>query len=189
MATKDTQDWLEAYLELCTLIKATIPEIEHIDLWYDQLSYELQEYPYPPKSLFIDFNATSIDTIGIKAQDMNFNVGFIFAFDTVSDSFDDSPNQAIALEFGTTLRKIHSMIHGLSGDNFSSMNRNGFGKENAPQHCIAYRQTYACIIRDYGAIDDTEETDLGAIPVTLQITKGAGTPPEDLEMFPGIPNT
>lgn len=189
MATTDTQDWLAAYLELCILIKAEIPEIEHIDLWYDQLNYEQEEYPFPKHSLFLDFNATSINTVGNKVQEMNFNVGFIHAFDTLSDTFDESPNQSVALEFGVVNRKIHKLLQAKSGDNFSSLDRNGFAKENAPQHVTAYRQTYGCIIQDYGAMDDTAETDLGAIPVTLKIEKGLPVVVDDIQLFPGIPKT
>jgi hypothetical protein len=179
MATQDTQDWLGAYLELAELIKTKIPEIQHVDLWYNQLSYETEEYLYPEKSLFIDFRANSIDTIGNNVQEMNFTIGFIFAFDTLSDSFDDSPNQAVALEFGATLRKIHTLLQARSGANFSSLNRIGMDKENAPAACIAYRQTYSAIIMDYGATPVVEEVDLSTLNIAVEVIKNTDPGPVD----------
>lgn len=183
-AIKDTQDWLAAYLELCTLVKADVTEIKHIDLWHEQLMFEAEEYPFPVHSLFMDFNAIAIETNGLKVQDMVFSIGFLHVFDTLSDTFDGSSNQAVALEFGAVLRKIHRKLQGLSGTNFSSLNRTGFAKESVPfEGIIAYRQTYQCIIRDYAAFDDTEETDLEELDVKLEITKGVTTPEPDTDLY------
>lgn len=181
MAIQDTQDWLAAYIELCTLINDNIPEIKHIDLWYDQLNYELEEYPYPEKSLFIEFNSQSggVNTLGTGAQEIDFNIRFIFAFDTFSDTFDGSENQAAALAFGTIMRKLHALLQMTSGTNFSSLDRNAITKEVAPQHCICYSQTYACVVIDYGAVKDSTEVDLSTIPVTLEVDEGTITPDVD----------
>lgn len=165
---QEEQDWLEAYLELCAIFRAEVPEIQHIDLWYDQLNYADEEYPYPEKCLFMEFNTVGIETLGGNVQDLNTQVRFIFAFDTLSDSYDQSDNQAIALSFGKVMRKIHKTLQGRSGNNFSSLNRVGMGKELAPASCITYAQTYSTIIRDYSALQVTDTTQLQNVKVEIE---------------------
>lgn len=178
---QDIQDWINAYLELCELIGKRIPEIIHKDLWYDQLMEE--DYPYPEKCLFIEFNMDNIDSLGKNVQDLMTQISFIYAFDTLSDTYDQSVNQAIALEFGKTNRKIHSLLQSRSGKNFSALNRISIKREPSPQRCIAYRQTYTCIIRDYSALEETKEVDLAELNITPQVVHGDPPPPQDLAMF------
>lgn len=178
---QEEQDWIEAYLELCAVIRSKVPEIKHIDLWYDQLNYEAEEYPYPEECLFLEFTTVGIDTIGLNVQDMMTQIKFIYAFDTLSDTYDRSVNQAVALSFGKTMRKLHKTLQGLSGSNFSSLNRVGFGKELAPESCIAYGQTYATIIRDYSAMEETETVQLQNMKV--KVNNGVPVPVPDTPLF------
>ncbi len=183
----DNQDWIESYKELCILINKNIPEIKHIDLYHNQLAYEKEEYPFPESSLFIEFNTTSIDTIGIKAQDMNMQIRFIYAFDTLSDTFNGSDNQEIALSFGSVIRKLHSLLQSKSGNNFSSLNRIALLKEPSPEGVIVYAQTYSCIIRDYSATDETTEVILSELspPITAAVEQ-APPPAEQTPILPYI---
>ncbi len=173
-----TQDWIEAYKELCTIINTGVPEIKHIDLWYNQLNYEMEEYPYPESTLFIEFNTDNIQSIGNNAQDMFTRIRFIYCFDTLSDTFDGSENQAVALAFGNIIRKLHHILQNKSGDNFSSLDRISLTKVDAPQHCIAYSQTYNCIIRDYSGVLESTEVDLTA---TVNVSTGASPSTQDDE--------
>jgi len=191
----DNQDWTGAYKELCDIITSEVEEVKHTDLWYEQVSHDMDEYPYPPSSVFFDFNASSIETIGIKAQDMSMQIRVIYAFDTLSDTFKGSLNQSIALSFNPVLRKIHKVLQNKSGDNFSSLNRIGFGRVPAVNGCICYAQTYACIIRDYSATDETETVDMtnppiilhdGAIQPVVDITPLVPPAPEAEPLFPPI---
>lgn len=180
------QDWIEAYKELCAMIThATtgIPEIKHIDLWYNQLNYEQEEYPYPESTLFIEFNTDTIETIGMNVQDMLTRIRFIYCFDTLSDTYDKSENQAVALAFGVVMRKLHKLLQAKSGTHFSSLNRIALTRVEAPEACISYAQTYTCIIRDYGAMQETTEGDMQEANITLEIQKGSAAPPPDMNLF------
>lgn len=148
------QDWIEAYKELCEIIKANVPEIKHIDLWADQFYNE--EYPYPDRSLFIEFFSNEIQTTGEKTQDLIMQIRFILCYQTLSDSFDGSDNQNVALGFGEILRKIHACLQGTYGQNFSAMTRVNLQRVEAPMSCISYSQTYACIVRDYAPVKKGE---------------------------------
>lgn len=183
MENQEQQDWIGAYLELCTLIKASITEIKHIDLWYDQLSFDYEEYPFPEKALFIEFNTDKIDSLGNHVQEMMASIRFIYAFDTYSDTYDGSENQAIALEFGNTIRKLHAVLQGTSGNNFSSLNRTSMKKVIAPEGCCAYAQEYTALIRDYSAMPVAQEQDLQAANITGEIVNGAPPEPPDLALF------
>lgn len=178
-----TQDWLTAYTELCTAISAAIPEIKHIDLDHDQLLFEKEEYPFPESSLFIAFNTDQIITNGLKVQDMMTQVKFIYAFDTLSDTFNGSENQATALAFGTVMRKLHKLLQNLSGTNFSSLDRIALRKEPSPEGCICYSQTYNCIIRDYSAMTETTTGDLADANVTIDLSSGTPPPFPDVKLF------
>lgn len=153
----ELQDWGLAYQELCELIKPSegtggVPEVGHCDLWHEQIDYLPEEYPWPPGALFFNFNATDIQTNGLQVQDMVFEIGVIYCFDTLADSFQDSETKDIALAFIKHLRSIHKVLQGTSGANFSSLDRVGFRRVPAPQYLICYEQRYRCIIRDQSAL-------------------------------------
>jgi hypothetical protein len=178
-----TQDWIGAYLELCVIISHMITEIEHIDLDHDQLLFESKEYPFPESSLFIQFNTDNIQTIGLNVQDINAQIKFTYAFDTLSDTFNGSENQSTALAFGSVIRKLHALLQNLYGANFSSLDRISLRKESAPEGCIAYSQTYNCIIRDYSGMVETTTGDLQDANITLDLGKGAAPSLPDMNLF------
>jgi hypothetical protein len=155
------QDWLEAYKEICALLKHDpdtnpkgIEEVKHYDLWREQVDYMEEEYPWPPGSLFLEFNCVGIDTDGLGVQNMNFEVGVIFALDTLGDTYIESETMDVALAFGAVLKKIHNKLQGTAGESFSSMSRIGFRRVSAPQYLMVYKQTYSTIIRDMSGMKE-----------------------------------
>lgn len=161
------QDWIEAYKELCTIIKAGVTEVQHIDMWYEQIFNQGEEYPFPTHSIFLEFNADSIVTNGKKVQDMNMLITFYHAFDTLSDTYHTSENQETALEFGLVNRKLHKKLQALEGTHFSSLNRVGFRHVPVPEQAlICYAQTYSCIIRDYAAADEPSMVTIGSLELS-----------------------
>lgn len=177
------QDWIEAYKELCILIETKVPEIKHIDMDHDQLMFEQEEYPFPETALFMDFSTESIQTVGLKVQNMNMQVKFTLAFDTLSDTFHHSDNQAISLAFGGILRKLHKLLQGKSGTHFSSLDRIGLRRAPAPEACIAYSQIYTCIIVDYAAMDETTEGDMLTANIKMDLRKGEPPAGTDMKLF------
>jgi hypothetical protein len=175
-----TQDWIEAYKELCAIIKTNINEIDHIDMFYDQIFSPQSEDPFPPNCVFIEFNTESIKTIGLKAQDLEMAITFYHCFETLSETYHTSDNQAIALAFGAIQRKLHNKLQALTGVNFSSLNRIGLKRIPTPNtSLIVYALTYTSIIRDYAAIDEFTDVTIG------EVTIEEGTAPAltDLGMF------
>lgn len=166
----DLQDWGLAYQELCELLKPKsgiggVPEVKHCDLWHEQIDYLPEEYPWPPGAVFFNFNAIDVQTTGQQIQDMVFEIGVIYCFDTLSDSYQESETQYLALLFIKHLRGIHKILQGTSGANFSSLDRVGFRRVPAPQYLICYEQRYKCIIRDQSALPTRGEATLTKVSV------------------------
>lgn len=175
-----TQDWIEAYKELCTIIKNSVTEIEHIDLFYDQIYSPQTEEPFPSNCVFIEFNAESIKTIGLNVQDLEMQITFYHCFETLSETYHTSDNQATAFAFGAIQRKIHNTLQNLIGTHFSSLNRIALKRMPTPNtSLIVYALTYTTIIRDYAAI--VEPTDVTIGEVTIE--PGTAPTPQDLGMF------
>ncbi|HXU28143.1 MAG TPA: hypothetical protein VN698_13010 [Bacteroidia bacterium] len=175
-----TQDWIEAYKELCTLIKAKVTEVKYTDLWYQQIDFEQKEYPFPRHSVFFEFFCDRTETIGGGAQDMYTSISVYHVFYTYSDTFDEATNQATAFEFGDVIRKINNSLQGTEGVNFSSLNRTGFKRYPADSYLVCYCQTYNTIIRDYSGVKsyDTSKS-LNDIPVNVQVQNQPTEPTGD----------
>lgn len=181
------QDWVEAYKELCAIINNEadpakgVEEVGHIDLWHEQIDFLPEEYPWPSGSLFINFNAVGIETTGKKVQDMNFEISFILVLDTLSDTYNKSDTQEIALAFGLIMRKIHKLLQAKYGANFGPLNRVRFRRIPAPQYLIAYEQTYTSLIRDMSAMDEPAQANLTGSTVKKGFVKPATN--EDIKLY------
>lgn len=175
----EEQDWTEAYKELSAIVKTKIPEIKHIDLWYEQINYLPEEYPYPEQCLFIDINTISIETLGNNVQALNCAITFYHVFDTLSDTFEGSTNQDTALAFMQVNKKIHAAMQGTSGNNFSPLNRTSNKRVPTRETWMIVReQTYDCIIMDYSACKEYTEHTITAV----ELSKGQAPtePPFDM---------
>lgn len=159
----ETQDWGEAYKELCQIIRpkenpeAGIKEIQHIDLWMDQIQHIEEEYPFPPHSVFINFNAEEVKTVGRNAQEMDMRIDIIYSCDTLADTFDGSETQDIALEFIAICKKLHNKLQSRSGTNFSSLDRVGFRRLPSAPYLLVMVQTYSSVIMDYSGVKQMGE--------------------------------
>jgi hypothetical protein len=181
------QDWTEAYKELCVKIKADVPEIKHLDLWYEQIYFEEDEYPYPENCLYLDINIESTKTLGNNAQELECTIGFIHVFDTLSETYHTSTNQAIAFEFIATQKKLHKLLQGLSGTNFSPLDRVSNksipgAKKNG--YLIVRNMMYKCIIIDYSATKEYNTHTITDIDIS---STPAPVPPVWTDIYPDIP--
>lgn len=180
------QDWTEAYKELCILIKPAVPEIKHIDLWYEQINYQKEEYPHPEQCLFIDFVVNEIKTLGGGVQDLECTILFVHVFDTLSETYHGSTNQAIALAFMATQKKLHKLFQGLSGTNFSPMDRVSNKRIPTQEGFLNVRELgYNCIIRDYSAVKEYTEHTITAIGVN----NSQAAPTQWTDIYKDIPTS
>ncbi|MCW5900476.1 MAG: DUF1566 domain-containing protein [Flavobacteriales bacterium] len=146
------QDWGEAYKELCELIKAKVPEIKHVDLYYGQdqvIDSDGKWLPFRAPAVFLDFQAAQVNDVGDLAQQLEMDVTVWVATETVQDTTHGSAGQRRAMQFVGLMRKLHVALHNASGEHYSPLSRVGMQrKADAPPYMYMYGQTYRCIIHD-----------------------------------------
>lgn len=146
------QDWGEAYKDLCAIIKAKLPEIKHIDLYYGQDQVVDQDgnwVPFRAPAIFMEFAAPVVSDLGDNTQQLTMDITMYLCMETVQDTNHGSAGQRRALEFVGLLRKMHMVMHGAEGDHFSPLSRVALAKKaDAPPYMYMYGQTYRCVLLD-----------------------------------------
>ena len=146
------QDWGEAYKELCAIIKAKLPEVKHIDLYYGQDQVVDQDgnwIPFRAPAIFLQFEAAQVNDLGDNTQQLLMDITMYLCMETVQDTNHGSAGQRRAMEFIGVLRKMHMVMHGAEGDHFSPLSRVALAKKaDAPPYMYMYGQTYRCVLLD-----------------------------------------
>jgi len=143
--------WSEIYTEIAEKIKANIEEIRWIDLWHEQVNYLTEELPFPTPALFIGFSTAGTEDLGSLVQNCNLQIDFHLFYETFSDSYDGSYNQAGALEFLERLTELHALFHGKTGEHYSEMRRIDMMREDSGGAGNLYRISFECLVTDYSA--------------------------------------
>lgn len=149
-----SQDWGEAYKELAALIRAKVPAIKHVDLYYGQEQFIGSDgnwMPFRAPAVFLEFRAAEVQDLGDQVQQLTMDIGVYLLHETVQDTDDRSLGQRRALEFVALLRQLHQVLHGAQGTHFMPLTRTELSRAEAPPFCYFYRQTYRCVIIDNGA--------------------------------------
>lgn len=165
--------WTDLYRELAARIGDNLPEVAWIDLWHEQVNYLTEELPFPTPAVFLAFSTVAMDDRGALVQDCNTQVDVYLFYETFSDTYAGSTNQDGALEFLNQLTRIHALLHGSAGQNYSEMRRVDLRREDSGGAGNLYRASFQCLVTDYSAQHlftgvhrpDTElQTTPGAIP-------------------------
>ncbi len=146
------QDWGEAYKELCVLIKEKVPEVKHIDLYYGQDQLVEQDgnwNPFPCPAVLLSFKAAQVRDLGDNTQELHMDITMYLYLETVQDTHHGSAGQRRAMEFVGLMRKLHTNMHGASGEHFSPLSRVEMAqKADAPPYAYVFGQTYRCVLLD-----------------------------------------
>jgi hypothetical protein len=143
--------WSEIYKEIAEKIKENMPIVRWIDLWHEQVSYLSEELPFPTPAVFIDFNTQKADDTGMLVQELLVQIDLWLFYETFSDSYDGSYNQAGALDFLERLTELYALFHGKPGNNYSEMRRIDMQREDSGSAGNLYRISFECIVVDYAA--------------------------------------
>lgn len=175
------QDWGEAYKELCAIIKAKLPEVKHIDLYYGQDQFVEQDgnwNPFPCPAVLLGFRAAQVRDLGDNTQELHMDITMYLYMETVQDTHHGSAGQRRAMEFVKLMRKLHQTMHGASGEHFSPLSRVDMAqKTDAPPYAYVFGQTYRCVLLDNSGSrqwDFSEPNSLG-----LEIEQYAAPPVDD----------
>lgn len=170
------QDWGEAYKELCAIIKAGVPEVKHIDLYYGQEQIVGEDgnwIPFPVPAVFLQFNAAQVDDIGDTSQQLLMDVQVILCMETTLDTNHGSKGLNRALKFIAIMRKLHQALHDASGDHFSPLSRVALNRLEAPPYAQVYGQTYRCVMLDNST---SKQWTFRDPPLALEIDPITGDP-------------
>jgi hypothetical protein len=143
--------WSELYIEIAEKIKTGLPAICWIDLWHEQVSYLTEELPFPVPAVFIDFNTRQADDNSLLAQELTVQIDLRLFYETFSDSYEGSYNQAGALEFLDRLTELYALFHGKPGIHYSEMRRIDMSREESGGAGNLYRLSFECLVTDYAA--------------------------------------
>ena len=143
--------WSEIYKEIAEKITANLPDIRWVDLWHEQVSYLTEELPFPTPAVFISFNTLGTEDTGKLVQNCNTQIDLYLFYETFSDSYEGSSNQAGALEFLDRLTELYALFHGKHGEHYSEMRRTDMSREESGGAGNLYRISFECLVTDYGA--------------------------------------
>jgi hypothetical protein len=94
---------------------------------------------------------------GRKVQQVVLQMDVYLFYESFADTFKGSVNQESALGFLKSLDDINALLHGSSGENYSSMRRVGFAPVDTGSAGNLYQATYECTLVDYSAKKVYEE--------------------------------
>lgn len=138
----------------------TVPEVRYIDLWHEQTEYLDEELPFPTPAVFIAFNTLETADIGTLAQDIRLQVDLYIFWETFADTYDGAVMQTEALDYLNLMTVLNVLLHGYTGNNFSTMRKTGFQRMDSGGAGNLYRASFECTVRDYSAQELTVITDM-----------------------------
>ena len=146
------KDLKNLYLEHEKRISDNIPEIKHIDLWSEQVSFMADEHPFKSPAVFFGYRVLSAEDHGEKAQELRMQADVYLFYETFADTAKGSKKQSKALDFLDTLTKINACFHASNGNYYSNMRRTGFSPVETGGAGILYVQRYEFTMMDDSAM-------------------------------------
>lgn len=145
------KDLKNLYLEQEKRISDNMPEIKHIDLWSEQVSFMADEHPFKSPAVFFGYRVLSTEDQGEKIQELRLQVDVYLFYETFADTSKGSKKQQKALDFLDLLTKINACFHATFGNYYSNMRRTGFNPVETGGAGILYVQRYELTMTDDSA--------------------------------------
>ncbi|WP_461632752.1 hypothetical protein [Labilibaculum euxinus] len=158
--------WTDLYQEIAERINEKLPDIQWVDLWHEQISYLTEELPFPTPAVFISFNTNECRDLSQLIQECDTQVDLYFFFETFSDTYIGSYNQASAIDYLRTLTDLHTAFHGTSGENFQTMRRVDMRREESGGAGNLYRISFVCNIEDASAQIESDKKTVNEIELS-----------------------
>lgn len=164
----------DEYAELHERLEA-VPELEHIDLWHDQVNYLSEEHPFPTPAAFIEFNTLQVDDAGELMQTTTLQVDIHIFYETFCDSYEGAVMQGEALTYMDLLLLIGLMFHGRSGTHFHQMRRTGTMREESGGAGNLYRISFETNISEFSGLNLFSTKEMGDREISIE--KGISNKP------------
>lgn len=145
------QNWVSLFKEFAQKVEDQLPEIEHIDLWHNQVSFLETEHPFATPAVFFGFRSNQIRDMSTKVQEVNLQVDVYLFYETLADTYHKGKNQDRALAFLESFDKLFGVFHGSEGTHYSSMRRISLSPVDTGGSGNLYVQSFTCTLIDYTA--------------------------------------
>lgn len=157
----------------------SVPDVRYIDLWHEQTEQLDEELPFPTPAVFIGFNTLESADIGTLAQDILLQVDLYVFWETFADTYDGAVMQTEALDYLNLMTVLNVLLHGYTGEYFSTMRKNGFQRMDSGGAGNLYRAGFECMVRDYSALEllvitDMQDKEIVVTPAN-EVPKQPGT--------------
>lgn len=159
------QNFKELYKELSDKLSNGIDSIRWIDLWNSQVYNLENEHPFPAPALFLAFRSNSMSDNGTKVQNVTMQIDIFVFYETFLDTFRGAYNQKDALDFLDIMDQVNKLLHGSSGENYSSMRRVSYSPVDTGGSGNLWNITYSCTLVDYSAQTEWEEDGFADVTV------------------------
>lgn len=164
----------DEYAELRERLEA-VPELEHIDLWHDQVNYLSEEHPFPTPAAFLEFNTLQVDDAGELMQTTTLQVDIHIFYETFCDSYEGAVMQDEALTYMDLLLLTGLMFHGRSGTHFHQMRRTGMMREESGGAGNLYRISFETNISEFSGLNLFSTKEMGDREISIE--KGISNKP------------
>lgn len=159
------QNFKDLYTELADKLDNHIDALRWIDLWHDQITFLETEHPFPTPAVFLGFRTNQIEDVGNKVQNVNLQVDVYLFYETFLDTFKGAYNQKDALGFLDALDAVNQLLHGSSGENYSSMRRTSFNPVDTGGSGNLWQISYQTALMDYSALKEYGEGGFDGVQV------------------------
>lgn len=152
---------------------AALPDIQHVDLWHDQVDYLSEEHPFATPAVFFGLSTLSVADNGELMQTTDLQVDIYVFWETFNDTYKGAKMQEEALQYLDLLLMVGLMFHGRSGEHFHQMRRSGTFRQESGGSGNLYRMQFQTNINEFSGLnlhtyvrDESKEVEVqkGEIP-------------------------
>ncbi|MEN5434108.1 hypothetical protein ABE545_10735 [Sphingobacterium faecium] len=151
------QNFVELYKELADKLTLNVPNLRWVDLWNSQVYHMEEEHPFPAPAIFLAFRSNSMQDQGNKVQKVTMQVDVFIYYETFLDTFRGAYNQSDALAFLNMMDHVNQLLHGSSGQSYSSMRRVSYSPIDTGGAGNLWNIVYNCELIDYSAMREFGE--------------------------------
>jgi hypothetical protein len=173
---------VEAYKHLGQYIMEEVlddddnPIFKWCDIWNEQTEFKDQdsedgEYPFDFPACFIDFDVPEATAIGIYEDELNTDITFYCAFETLADTHIGSHNESEGTLPLSIMVKLHEMLQGYADIKSGQLTRISAGRFNTNSNLIVYKMKYKTILRDHSPAEKRKALVTVVVDAELDITK------------------
>lgn len=132
---------------------AALPDIQHVDLWHDQVDYLSEEHPFATPAVFFGFTTLNVADNGELMQTTDLQVDIYVYWETFADTYKGAKMQEESLQYLDLLLMVGLMFHGRSGEHFHQMRRSGTFRQESGGSGNLYRLQFQTNVNEFSGLN------------------------------------